>query len=121
MSNESQQGRHWFWFNDDRFSNSWFVSRVEEAVANAGERYSPELNVNLPLRNNFDALGRTPEFFTKIQRFFYDFRIELKALRPLTQRSSLQEKYNHILDIASELLQTLEPWAKPAQGLRSGR
>ena len=29
LSNETQLGRHWFWFNDDRFSNSWFVSRVK--------------------------------------------------------------------------------------------
>ena len=71
LSNETQLGRHWFWFNDDRFSNSWFVSRVEEAVANAGDRYTPELNIDLPLRHNFDALGRTSGFLYKTPNILF--------------------------------------------------
>jgi hypothetical protein len=112
LSNDTQQGRHWFWFNEDRFSNAWFLSRVDEAVANAGDRYSPALNIDLPIRDKFDALGRTSNFTLKLQGFYSNFRIKLKALRPLTQQSSLQEKYDQIFHLASELLVTIGPWVE---------
>ena len=54
LSDEQRRGRHWFWFNEERFSNSWFADEVSEAVANARGRYTPDLNVDLPIRAKFD-------------------------------------------------------------------
>jgi hypothetical protein len=59
---EEHHGRHYFWFHEDRFSPQWFQQRFDEARANVGERYTPELNVDLPVARLFDGLGRTDAF-----------------------------------------------------------
>ena len=67
LSREEHRGRYFFWFNKESFSQQWFVNHVEEAVANIGPRYTPELNVELPIACLFDGLGRTSEFYKRIK------------------------------------------------------
>jgi Fe-S cluster biosynthesis and repair protein YggX len=67
LTREEHQGRHLFWFNSELFNKHWFQSRLEEAIANAGPRYSPELNVELPIARLFDGLGRTSKFFNRFK------------------------------------------------------
>jgi hypothetical protein len=62
LSFEEHHGRHYFWFREDRFGPQWFQQRFDEARANVGERYTPELNVDLPVARLFDGLGRTETF-----------------------------------------------------------
>lgn len=40
---------------------------MNEAISNAGTRYTPELNVELPVAQLFDGLGRTQAFFDRIK------------------------------------------------------
>ena len=49
LSREEHRGRYYFWFHRDLFSQEWFHSQIEEAIANVGPRYSPELDVQLPI------------------------------------------------------------------------
>ena len=67
LAREDHRGRHLFWFNIQKFSQNWFKTRVDEAVSNAGTRYTPELNVKLPIAQLFDGLGRTEAFFNRIK------------------------------------------------------
>jgi hypothetical protein len=55
---EQHAGRYYFWFHKDLFSDTWFSHRLEETKANAGARYSPDLNVSVDLSRVFDALVR---------------------------------------------------------------
>lgn len=66
LSREEHRGRDYFWFNSELFSETWFTNRFEEARANVGPRYTPALNVDLPVAKLFDGLGRTPAFFERI-------------------------------------------------------
>jgi hypothetical protein len=59
---EVHHGRHYFWFHEEHFGAAWFHQRFEEARANIGERYTPELNVDLPVARLFEGLGRTEAF-----------------------------------------------------------
>jgi hypothetical protein len=59
---EVHHGRHYFWFHEEHFGPAWFQQRFEEARANVGERYTPELNVDLPVARLFEGLGRTQTF-----------------------------------------------------------
>jgi hypothetical protein len=61
FAEERHAGRYYFWFNKDLFSDNWFLHRLEETRANAGARYTPELNVTLDLSVVFDALVRGNE------------------------------------------------------------
>ena len=66
LSQEEHRGRFFFWFHRELFSDGWFQGRLDEAVAGAGPRYTPELNVDLPIARLFDGLGRTTAFFERL-------------------------------------------------------
>lgn len=63
LSRQEHRGRHQFWFDSERFTTEWFRQRLDEAVANAGDRYSPTLNIDLPIGRAIDGLGRTERFW----------------------------------------------------------
>lgn len=65
LSRSEHRGRHLFWFDAERFTLEWFRQRINEAVANADDRYSPELNIDLPIGRAIDALGRTERFWRR--------------------------------------------------------
>jgi hypothetical protein len=67
LSLEDHRGRYFFWFKKESFSQKWFDAHIEETIADAGPRYTPELNVDLPIAHLFEGLGRTPQFFAKMQ------------------------------------------------------
>jgi hypothetical protein len=67
LTREEHRGRHLFWFKAELFSQRWFQSCLDQAISNAGERYTPELNVELPVAQLFDGLGRTTEFFNRFK------------------------------------------------------
>ena len=66
LSRDEHCGRFFFWFSQELFSPQWFRDRLDEAIAIVGPRYTPELNVHLPVSAVFDGLSRSPEF---LQRF----------------------------------------------------
>lgn len=70
LTRDEHRGRRFFWFNKELFSQRWFEDRIEEAVANVGPRYTPELNVQLPIARLFDGLGRTPDFYGLIRGLY---------------------------------------------------
>ena len=52
-----------FWFDNSTFDPGWFRARFEEARKTADVRYTPEIHVDLPIAQVFEALGRTQLFF----------------------------------------------------------
>lgn len=78
----SQVGRLRYWFDVDVLSPERFQEIAARAEADAGGRYSPELNVELPIAAVFDGLARTPVFEQEI-------RTKLAALRKARGRYGL--------------------------------
>ena len=74
LAKPDHRGRVYFWFQKELFTTDWFARRVESAVSNVGARYTPKLNVDLPIAAIFDGLGRTPEFFVRFARLQGDLR-----------------------------------------------
>ena len=66
LSKPEHRGRCWFWFNTPAMDADWFKQNLASTVLLADERYTPDLHFELPLVQHFDALGRTPAFFTTI-------------------------------------------------------
>jgi hypothetical protein len=62
LSKPENRGRHWFWFNTPSMDSEFFRRNVAGAVSLADERYTPELNFELPIGRRFDSLGRTSWF-----------------------------------------------------------
>ncbi|HMN14000.1 MAG TPA: hypothetical protein PKD55_16920 [Bellilinea sp.] len=63
---DDARGRWFFWFNQEFFDQKWFEDRLNQAVDTAGPRYTPPLNVELPIAKTFDGLGRTSAYFEDI-------------------------------------------------------
>ncbi len=69
-----QSGRAYYWFAATVLTPEWFEEHIQQAIEVAGERYTPELNVELPIASVFEGLGRTLEFQTQL-------RTTLRAIR----------------------------------------
>ena len=61
LAQEKHRGRFFFWFNEEYLYRKWFAARLEEEE-DAEPRYTPEVDVDLPIFAQFDALGRTEAF-----------------------------------------------------------
>jgi hypothetical protein len=48
-----------FWFGGPAMDANWFQQHIAATVAQAGDRYTRESHVELPLASRFDALGYT--------------------------------------------------------------
>lgn len=56
-------GRRRYWFDNKCFSHDWFKKQWEQAAANLGGRYTPELHVDIALARKFDAVMRHSDFW----------------------------------------------------------
>lgn len=81
LTHEKHRGRHLFWFDRNRFSDEWFANHLSDARAQAGERYTAPLNVELPISQLFDGLARTPHFWHR-------WRQRMLAIRDVVGRRS---------------------------------
>lgn len=59
-------GRILYWFDRELMSSDWFVTKFERAKASLGERYSPDTNIELPIRQNAFSLTRDPRLQKQI-------------------------------------------------------
>ena len=123
LSREEHSGRRLFWFGDQQFSLDWFRTRLEEAIANAGARYTPELNVALPIANYFEALGRSRPFFNQILDLYRSLKDGSRSvLWCLKKQKELQDEHKSLDSATTRLIQELDtkfltpyayPWEDP--------
>jgi hypothetical protein len=106
LSLDEHHGRHYFWFHEDRFGPQWFQQRFDEARANVGERYTPELNVDLPVARLFEGLGRTVAFRLRFLRLRGKIGKESAWLSSATIRKE-EPLYRPIADAVNELVGSL--------------
>ncbi|HDR1286150.1 TPA: hypothetical protein QB372_002091, partial [Pasteurella multocida] len=62
LSKPENAGKIFFWFNDDELSDKWFKQYNKQAINNLGVRYTPEINVDLPIAMQLEGLARTSIF-----------------------------------------------------------
>lgn len=62
LTRPEQAGRVRYWFDRLLFSPEWLSEKTALAIEAAGPRYTPELNIDLPIAFVFEGLGRTPDF-----------------------------------------------------------
>jgi hypothetical protein len=108
LSREEHRGRFFFWFNKEFFSKQWFEHRIEEAISCVGPRYTPELNIELPIANLFDGLGRTSRFYTQIRDLYVETARSYKKIRSNKAKRQSREEFESLHNVISELLSILE-------------
>lgn len=76
-----------FWFGSHVFTEEWSRRNLNVALEAAGPRFSPELNIKLPIGKQFEAFGRTPNFFAEIRSYAKPLRREVEELARCEQSS----------------------------------
>lgn len=105
LSREVHRGRYYFWFEEEYLGPVWFERRIKETVASIGPKYSPGLNVQLPISDLFDGLSRSEGFFARFRRAYGNVGRawsegafgELKRLAP-DQMAILSQKLGRLTD-----------------------
>lgn len=108
LSREEHRGRHLFWFSRELFSQRWFANSVDEGIANAGPRYTPEVHVGLPIADLFEGLGRTPVFFVRVNEAYGKLKKAYSKIRFDVEDASIREPLAELKAYAHTLLPLLE-------------
>jgi len=108
LSQEQHRGRCFFWFQHKFFNQQWFTQRIEESIADAGARYTPELDVKLPIAQVFDGLGRTDAFYARLKGWVARIRKDLPSSNRIREYSpKIHEALQELHARANALCQTL--------------
>ena len=70
-------GRLLYWFGHEALTAAWFREQFDETRASLGSRYTPETNVELPIRQDFLAFARHRDLQKQIDGWF--FRVAEKS------------------------------------------
>lgn len=97
-------GRRWFWWGGVEFSDAWFSQRLREQTEIAGEKYRPDLQVDLPIEDDLSALGFDDSALDHLDRLRRHVMSEARDLRLNRDGSDeLVEAYGSICSTTSEL------------------
>ncbi len=101
-------GRVRYWF-DRRvlFSQTWFREKLDVAIKAAGRRYTPEVNVELPVGFAFEGLGWTKAFGERLADVLADVASAARSLRAPSQDSGLTEELRSDIERAANEIEPL--------------
>lgn len=103
-----QVGLFLFFFGNRVFDNDWFSARADESISTVGPRYTPELNIDLPIAATFDAFGRTELFFDQIKSKARDIRKKQVSIR-LPESEAVDPVHEaSIFELESQVLDVLK-------------
>ena len=135
LTADEHSGRVRYWF-DTRllFEREWLRKKVDAAVEAAGPRYSPQVNVDLPVSFAFEGLGRTEAFAEEFFKAVADVSHFSERLQP-SQEAGLTDDLHaeaasaatRVRVLVSELEKTPIPgaaqlnWDAPLAGLKDAR
>lgn len=82
-------GRLLFWFDQEALTPAWFREKFKKACADLGQRYTPETNVELPIRRNLLAFARDPSLNDIVEKWTHKLqevgRRTVNAVRDLAR------------------------------------
>ena len=76
LAEEKNRGFSYFWFNKEIFNQTWFNELFEKTRKTVEARYSPELNIELPITQSFEAFGQTEEFTNTIKKLISELIVK---------------------------------------------
>lgn len=61
-------------------SDEWFIEQNKLAIDDLGARYTPEINVELEIVENFNALSRNNAFKEQIDKLYHEMMVDFRKL-----------------------------------------
>ena len=124
LSREEHRGRSKYFFDKEFLSFDWFGRHISDSIADAGSRYHPELNIELPIAKVFDALGRTQEFHSALKGIPEKI---MKNLNYATSHNAIQEatpefnELNSTISLITSILRCADEFEHKAIGFEEIR
>jgi hypothetical protein len=108
-------GRRWFWWNEPYFGSDWLQRHLQKQADIAGERYRPELQVDLPIQDDLAGLGFSATYFDAFDRHKASV---LRALAELREpHAELENELAKSFDVAMRQARVLQSTLKNARPL----
>jgi hypothetical protein len=97
-------GLTYFWFNKEEFTDEWCIEQNEFAITELGNRYTPEINVELEISKIFSGISRDKKFQQHMEHLFDLFLI--KGKKVISENLDLEKymsKLQELFDMICEL------------------
>lgn len=88
--------------------NDWYKKHLTQIKQKAGARYTPELNINLPISEIFDGISRTENFYISIREKYGELLREFRYVTSKYEDVELQKAYDEIKKEADSLFKLIE-------------
>ncbi|NDU96930.1 ATP-binding protein, partial [Spirosoma terrae] len=105
LSRPINVGRSSFWFQETELSEEWFTRRLGESICHLGNRYTPEVDFQLPIAKVFHGLARDTHFLVRWSEEFNQFKIT--AYKAIHQLHVQDQRVNELGDIFKQHLTLL--------------
>jgi len=79
---------------DDFLKKEWLDTHLKQVKNKAGQRYTPKLNVDLPISEIFDGLCRTKSFYTSIRTHFGKIEREFSGISTQYNEPETKKSYD---------------------------
>ena len=86
----------------------WQKEHLKKIKKRAGSRYTPELNVNLPIAEIFDGICRSENFYITIRRHYGNLNREFSYVSIRHENKDIQKLYENLNDNISQLSKILD-------------
>ena len=107
LAREEHHGRRYFWFREETLGQDWFQAKLEDTIQTAGPRYTPELNVELPIATLFEGLGRTKKFSDWLKKQYGELKRQSENVKRVLNKQ-FPEEWSELEDKISSTLAQLE-------------
>jgi hypothetical protein len=103
------RGRAWFWWSQPSLSDEWFRTQLRQQADAAGEKYRPDLQVDVPIQEDLEALGLDESVLSSLndRRRRIVRRGRRLRVRP-TGPDDLKRLHEQLRTVVRELTQTCE-------------
>lgn len=102
---EENVGLKKLFFGEIDLSDKWLKEQNKLAIDDLGARYTPEINVELEIIENFNALSRNNTFKEQIDMLYHDMMVDF---RKLLNRHHVNENLIHNFEILKKSLLEFE-------------
>ena len=68
LTQPQHAGRQWFWWHEPYLGPAWLAELQRKQSDVAGDRYRPELQVDVPIQEDLSALGFADSYFEELGR-----------------------------------------------------
>ncbi len=108
-------GRSLYWFNSSILQIQHLKSIAEKSKNSLGDRFSPELNIELPIAKSFDGIGLTPNWNKRFLSIANKWFEQLQNLQLTTERinqnntSSIEKKSKKPAEEINDIWGNIKP------------